>query len=274
MSQRTIFFVSDQTGITAETLGHSLLTQFEGITFRQVTLPFVETVDKAKEASRKINLAAQVEGVRPIVFSTLVRDELADVLQQSQCLFLDMFDAFIGPLERELNVTATQRIGREQREPDSEDYNRRIDAVNYALAHDDGLAVHDYGEADLILVGVSRSGKTPTSLYMALNWGILVANYPLTDDDLETDDMPSSLSDFREKLFGLTIDAGRLVEIRNERRPESKYASARQVGYELRTALSLFKRHRIPFIDTTKTSIEEISTTVLQKTGIERRARP
>ena len=270
MSRRTVFFVSDQTGVTAETLGHSLMTQFEGLEFRSVTLPFVSTLDKAHEAVRRIDRAAQAEGVRPIVFSTLVQDELRDVLMTANALFLDLFSAFVGPLERELNTRSTHRAGRAHGIADLAANTTRINATNFALANDDGSG-GDYAHADVVLVGVSRVGKTPTCVYMALQYGVFAANYPLTEEDLEAGRLPRRLEPFRAKLYGLTIRPERLQQIRSERRPDSRYASRTQVQYELRAADALFSRYSIPVLDTSESSIEEIASRVMNTTGIERR---
>ena len=272
-SRRTVFFVSDQTGVTAETMGHSLLTQFEGLEFRPVTLPFVSSVDKAEEVVRRINRTAAEEGVRPIIFSTLVQDELRNIVMGSEALFLDFFEAFVGPLERELDRRSTHRAGRAHGMADLAAYTMRINATNFTLSNDDGSG-GDYQRADLILIGVSRSGKTPTCLYMALQYGIFAANYPLTEDDLENGSLPARLVPHRSKLYGLTIKPERLQQIRNERRPESRYASRQQVQYELRAAESLFRRYEVPFLDTTECSIEEIASRILNNTGTERRLRP
>ena len=270
MSRRTVFFVSDQTGVTAETLGHSLMTQFEGLEFRPVTLPFVSSLDKAEEAVRRIDRAALEEGLRPIVFSTLVQDELRDVLMRANALFLDLFSAFVGPLERELHTRSTHRAGRAHGIADLAAYTTRINATNFALANDDGTG-GDYAHADVVLIGVSRVGKTPTCVYMALQYGVFAANYPLTEDDLEAGRLPARLDPFRAKLYGLTIRPERLQQIRTERRPESRYASRAQVLYELRTADALFARHAIPSLDTSESSIEEIASRIMNSTGIERR---
>jgi [pyruvate, water dikinase]-phosphate phosphotransferase / [pyruvate, water dikinase] kinase len=273
VTRRTVFFVSDQTGVTAETMGHSLLTQFEGLEFRPVTLPFVSNIDKAQEAVRKINHAAAEEGVRPIIFSTLVQDDLRDIVMRSEALFLDFFAAFVGPLERELDTRSTHRAGRAHGMADLAAYTTRINATNFSLANDDGAGT-GYAHADVVVIGVSRSGKTPTCLYMALQYGIFAANYPLTDEDLEAGELPARLSAHRDKLYGLTIKPERLQQIRNERRPESRYASPQQVQYELRAAEALFQRYSIPFLDTTECSIEEIASRIIENSGIERRLRP
>jgi [pyruvate, water dikinase]-phosphate phosphotransferase / [pyruvate, water dikinase] kinase len=273
VSHRTVFFVSDQTGVTAETMGHSLLTQFGGFEFRSVTLPFVSGVDKAHEAVRRINRTAEEEGARPIIFSTLVQDEVRDVVMTANGLFLDFFAAFVGPLERELDVRATHLAGRAHGMSDIASYTARINATNYALANDDGGGA-DYEHADLIVIGVSRSGKTPTCLYMALQYGVFAANYPLTEDDLEAGKLPTLLEPHRHKLYALTITPERLHQIRNERRPDSRYASRQQVQYELRAAANLFARYGIPVLDTTECSIEEIASRMLSNTGVGRRVRP
>ena len=272
--KRTVFFVSDQTGITAETLGHSLMTQFDGIEFRQVTVPFISTVDKAMEAVRKIDLVGKHEGVRPIIFSTLVQEDVRNIVRGSSAFFLDFFDPFLSPLENELNTQSSHAMSRTHRNADTHSYAMRIDATNFALANDDGSVVRDYERADVILIGVSRSGKTPTCLYLAMQYGIFAANYPLTEDDLESRKLPRGLEQHSRKLFGLTIKADRLQQIRNERRPDSRYSSPSQVAFEVRAAESLFERHGIPMIDATECSIEEISSRILDRTGIERRLRP
>ena len=268
MNNRTVFFVSDQTGITAETLGHSLMTQFDGLKFRSVTVPFIDTEDKATEIVRRINLTAEVEGTRPIVFATFVKEELRLMIQNSRCLCLDFFDAFIGPLERELEARSTHTMGKAHGIPNTHMYDRRIDAMNYALENDDGATMRNYENADVILIGVSRSGKTPTCLYMALHYGIFSANYPLTDEVFETGALPPSIEAQRDKLYGLTISADRLRQVRNERRPDSTYASPKQVGFELRTAEAIFSKRGIPYLDTSECSIEEFASTILHNKGL------
>lgn len=272
--KRTVFFVSDQTGVTAETMGHSLLTQFEGLDFRPVTLPFISTLDKAQEAVGKINAVAAEDGAQPIVFSTLVDDEIRDVVKRAGCLYLDFFGAFLGPMEQELQQASSHAAGRAHGMTDLDAYTARINATNFALANDDGTQTRDYDRADVILVGVSRSGKTPTCVYMALQYGIYAANFPLTEDDLERGRLPDSVGPHRRKLFGLTIRPDRLQQIRHERRPDSKYASMPQCTFEVREAERLLDRHGIPYLDTADCSIEEISSRILERMAIERRTRP
>jgi [pyruvate, water dikinase]-phosphate phosphotransferase / [pyruvate, water dikinase] kinase len=270
---RTVFFVSDHSGVTAETLGHSLLSQFEGISFRAVTLPFISTLDKAEEALKTINATAVTDGAAPIIFSTLVRETERQVVKRASGLFLDFFDAFLAPLEAELGQLSSHQLGRAHGMLDMASYMTRIDATNFALANDDGGHSREYDRADVILIGVSRSGKTPTCLYLALQYGIYAANYPLTEEDLESSELPKPLRTFGGKLFGLTIDPERLKQIRAVRRPDSRYASAQQVAYELRAAEALFVRLGVPHIDTTHCSVEEISSRILQVCSIPRRLR-
>jgi hypothetical protein len=272
--KRTVFFVSDQTGVTAETMGHSLLTQFDGLEFRAITLPFVATPDKGAEARQRIDVTGAAEGAPPIVFSTLVKDDVRDVVKAANCVFLDFFDAFLAPLEAALGAKSSHAAGRAHGMADLGAYTARINATNFALANDDGSNTRDYPRADVILIGVSRSGKTPTCLYMALQYGIYAANYPLTEDDLESTGLPAALAPHLARLYGLTIRPERLQQIRHERRPDSRYASAQQVAYEVRAAEALFNRLGIPFLDTTSCSIEELCSRIMHKTGFERRLRP
>jgi len=274
MHRRTVFFVSDSTGVTAETLGRSLLTQFDTANFNQVTLPFVDTIDKADEAVATINRTAADEGERPIIFSTMVRDDIREHLLPVEGLFLDFFQTFISPLEAELGVRSSHASGKAHGLTNEAQYDERIEATNFALSNDDGAQIRDYNKADVILLGVSRSGKTPTCLYLALSYGVYAANFPLSEDELESGKLPKVLEPYRSKLYGLTIEPARLQQIRKERRSTGRYSTIQQVNYEIRAAEQLFKRCRIDFLDTTHSSIEEIASSILASTGIERRIRP
>ncbi|HEY0063510.1 pyruvate, water dikinase regulatory protein [Massilia sp. CF038] len=269
-SARTVFFVSDGTGITAETFGHAVLTQFD-LRFRQIRLPFIDTVDKAYDAMRKINDAFKADHQRPIVFSTLVKPDLSDVIRKANGMHMDLIQTFVAPLEQELGVMSTHTIGRSHNIVDSEEYKNRIEAINFSLAHDDGQSHKNLASADVILVGVSRSGKTPTSLYLAMQYGIKAANYPLIPDDFERGKLPSSLPPFRAKIFGLSITPERLSEIRHERRAGSKYASIENCRYEVNEAELMMKREGIRWLSSTTKSIEEIATTILQEIKPDRR---
>ncbi|MBL8445345.1 MAG: kinase/pyrophosphorylase [Zoogloeaceae bacterium] len=262
---RCVFFISDGTGITSETLGHSLLAQFPGARLRQVRIPFVDNLDKAIEVSNQIREAARRDGVRPIVFSTLVSREIIAATRDADALFIDLFEQFIGPLETELGVRSTHTVGRFHGIADSSDYKARIEAINFAMTHDDGVSTNgELSDADVVLVGVSRSGKTPTSLYLAMQFGVKAANYPLIPEDFERNKLPGELHNFRKKLFGLTIAPERLVQIRQERRPDSRYASLENCRYEIEAAQKLMRRENIPWLDSTTKSIEEISAVILQ----------
>jgi regulator of PEP synthase PpsR (kinase-PPPase family) len=260
----TVFFVSDGTGITAETFGNSILNQF-AVKPRHVRRPFIDSADKAHQVVREINHTAEVEGKRPIVFITLVdREVLAIVKDLSKGMVLDMFNTFIEPLEAEFGVTSNHRVGRFSDISKSQEYTDRIEAINFSLAHDDGQSARNLESADVILIGVSRSGKTPTSLYLAMQHGVKAANCPLIPEDFERGKLPSSLLPHRRKCFGLTIDPERLNQIRNERRPNSKYAALENCRYEVREAEAMMRREGISWLSSTHKSIEEIATTILR----------
>ena len=262
--ERTVYFVSDGTGITAENLAHSLLSQFEGVRFRQIRIPFVDCHEKAAAAVERINESSRREGTRPIVFTTLVDNELSQIVHTSNAFCLSFFETFLAPLEAELGARSTHTVGRLHGSADSYDYKNRIEAINYTLSHDDGITNHGLEEADVILVGVSRCGKTPTSLYLAMQFGVKAANFPLIPEDFERNTLPGSIERFREKLFGLTIRPERLNQIRSERRPGSNYASLDNCRYEIREAEKLMRRESIRWLDSSAKSIEEISATVMQ----------
>ena len=274
MNERTIFFISDHTGVTAETLGHSLLTQFDKQDFRQVTVPFIDTDDKARETVQRINEAARLTSMRPIIFSTMLEDSRREIIKRANGMHLDIFNVFLEPLEKEFGEKGSQTGGRAHGMSDFNSYMKRIDATNFALANDDGGITQNYETADVILIGVSRSGKTPTCLYLALQYGIYAANFPLTDLECESGKLSNILVKYKKKLLGLTITAKRLQQIRKERRPLGRYSSMQQVRFELRESEKIFKRYGISCIDTTEFSIEEIASKILEDTGVERRVRP
>ena len=269
--RRTVFFVSDGTGITVEMLGHSLLTQFEGIEFHQFTLPFIDSVAKAEDCVARIDQSAGAGNGRPLVFTTLVNTEVRNVVRRADAFFMDFFETFLGPLEGELGEKSSHTIGRSHSARDIKVYSNRIEAVNFALAHDDGVSSRDLEKADVILVGVSRSGKTPTSLYLSLQFGIRAANCPLIPEDFDRMRLPAALQDYHGKLFGLSIAPERLREIRNERRPNSKYADLENCRYEVEQAEKLMSREGIRWANSTTKSIEEIATTIMQEFKLERK---
>ena len=272
MPNPTVFFVSDGTGITAETFGNAILAQFE-VKFRHIRIPFVDTVDKAHQAVRQILHTGEIEGRRPIVFTTLVNMEVLSVILegcQEKTMLMDMFSIFENPLEKELGIKSNHRVGRFSDASKSQEYRDRIEAINFSLAHDDGQLNRDLESSDVILVGVSRSGKTPTSLYLAMQHGLKASNYPLIPEDFERRQLPPALVPHKKKIFGLTIQPERLSEIRNERRPDSKYASLANCRHEVAEAEAMMRRAGIRWLSTTNKSIEEIATTILQEINPER----
>jgi regulator of PEP synthase PpsR (kinase-PPPase family) len=251
-------------------LGHSLLTQFEGIQFNEVTKPFIDSIDKARALVEEINQAAADDGARALVFCTLVNPEIEQALIGANALVVDCFQFFIVILEQELGLRSARVMGRSHSAGDLDHYHRRIEAVNFALSHDDGISTRDLAEADIILVGVSRSGKTPTCLYMALQYGIRTANYPLVAEDFNRNSLPPQLHHLRRKLYGLTIQPERLQLVRNERRPGSRYSTLSNCQFEVRAAEALLRQEGVPYIDTTSKSIEEIAATILHDTRLVR----
>lgn len=265
LQKRTVFIISDGTGITAETFGHSVLSQFtHKFSFHQEREPFVNSPERAKDVSEKINLTAERENALPIVFSTIVDPEINNYLRNSNCIYMDIFAACVENLEVKLETKSNPSIGRSHINASSEEYRQRIEAINFTLAHDDGQFVHDLEHADVIFIGVSRCGKTPTSLYLAMQYSIKAANFPLIPEDFERGSLPSTLLPHRHKLFGLSINPERLHEVRQERRPGSEYASLEQCKYEVAEAERMMRRENIAWLSTTTKSIEEISTTVLK----------
>lgn len=269
--KRTIFFISDGTGITAETLGHSLLTQFEQMQFEKITVPYVDTPEKAQTTIEQINQTAHRDGIRPLIFATLVNPEIRTLIATSHGLLFDFFKTFIDPLEAELNTRSSHSIGRMHGVVDYDAYMTRINAVNYTLSHDDGISTQNYGKADLILVGISRCGKTPTCLYLAMQFGIFAANYPFTEEDMGNLKLPPALQKYCSKLFGLTIDPSRLHAIRQQRRPNSTYSSIEQCQLEVKKVEKLFHHEKIPYLSSASRSIEEIASSILATMGIKRR---
>ncbi len=271
-TERTVFIVSDSTGITAETFSHSVLSQFEEVKFLPVRIPFIDSVEKAVEAANRINRCAEKEMQAPLVFSTLVDPEASDAIRLANCTFLDLFGTFVRPIETALGMKSSHSVGRSHMGGLTKEYNNRIEAINFSLAHDDGQFIHGLEQADVILVGVSRCGKTPTSLYLAMQYAVKAANFPLIPEDFERGTLPSTLAPYRNKLFGLSIHPDRLAEVRNERRPNSQYASLTQCRQEVAEAERLMRMENIAWLSTTTRSIEEISTKVLEEVGLNRQS--
>lgn len=272
-ARRRVFFISDRTGITAEILGRTLLTQFRDVEFHKHTLPFVDTAEKARAALKEINDYAHRETPRPLIVSTLIDDKVREIIQTADALCIDLFAGFIQKLETELGMESSHALGLTHGIGDELAYQKRIDAIHYALLHDDGLSTGNYAAAEVILVGVSRTGKTPTSLYLAMQYGIHAANYPLTPDDFERRDLPKPLQPHRDRLYGLTIHPERLARIRNERKPGSSYASLENCRKELDAANAIMKTAGLRILDTSTKSVEEIAISILHDTGLMERVR-
>ena len=267
---RSAFYISDSTAITAEVFGHALLSLFPE-EFNHVTIPFVETIKKAQQVNKQIEKSFQDSGMRPLVFHTIINARVKEIISSSAGISYSFLDQFVAPLENELGVEAKPEKHRTH-SIHEQTYDIRIQAVNFAMANDDGADPKNYDEADIILIGVSRSGKTPTSLYLALQYGINAANYPFTEDDMVNAlKLPNVLHAHKEKLFGLTINAKLLHQIRSERRVNSRYASLKQCQMELKETEDLYRREKIPFINSTRFSVEEISAKILAETGLQRR---
>jgi regulator of PEP synthase PpsR (kinase-PPPase family) len=260
--------------VTAETIGHSLLSLFGGRAFHTVTMPFVLNPGQATGVVARINALGAEQKSKPIVFCTVVDKDTRTIIKQANALVLDLFSTFVGQLEAELGaeagVAGVPAMHGAKTDPT---YAARIDATNYALANDDGAGARDYRSANVVLIGVSRSGKTPTCLYLALQYGVFAANCPLTEDELEAGALPKALVPHKQKLYGLILKPERLQQIRSERRPGSRYASAQQVQYELRAAQALFDRLGVPHLDVTECSIEEIASRIMDQMGLARHAR-
>ena len=267
---RTVFCVSDHTGVTAEVLAHSLMARFEDVEATYLTRPFVDDAKKVDALVNEID-SVTLDGSTPIVFSTIIDANLLEQLQRASGLVVDLFEGFVGTLSSELKAEPTATIGRYHSIGDTAAYQVRLDAVEYVLTTDDGLGLDQYDDADVIVVGVSRVGKTPTCLYLAMQYGIRAANFPLTPESLDDRRLPEVLRPHTDKLFGLSIDPIQLFHIRQKRRPGGSYATLERCGSEVETAEQIFRTNRIPNLDTTARSIEEISASIIERVDLERR---
>ncbi len=265
---RKAYFISNGTAITVETLGHSLLAQFPSLHFKTRTIPFVDTEEKARAVSEEIDRDFSQENTLPIVVSTMANPELKAIIGQCKALILDPFSDFLPRLEKTLGTSSSHQSGHRISNPSL--YESRIEAIDYSLIHDDGGKTRNYHESDIILIGVSRTGKTPSCLYLALQFGLKAANYPITEEDMESDRLPEPIRAFKGRLYGLTTDANRLVNIREERRPNSRYSSLEQCRFEISAAEEMYYKHNIKFINTTTISVEEIAARIVEDTGLHR----
>ncbi len=270
---RTAFFISDGTAITAERLGRAILSQFDSVAFETYVIPYVDNVERAKIAVEQINFAYEKSQLLPLVFDTIVDDDIRATINSANACNLDTYEGLIGRISETIGVLPDTHSGHAHDNIDSDNYKSRIDAVHFALDNDDGGRTRHYDKADIILIGASRSGKTPTSLYLAMQFGIRAANYPLTEEDLQNDfyKLPPALKPYKNKIFGLSIDTDRLAKIRQERMAGSRYASYNQCQQELKSIHGIYTTNDIPYIDVSEISIEEIATRILQITGLKRR---
>jgi [pyruvate, water dikinase]-phosphate phosphotransferase / [pyruvate, water dikinase] kinase len=270
LDRRTVFFLSDRTGITVDVFGNSLLSQFDELEFHRVYIPYIDSEEKLADAIERIEEAAEEEHHPPLVFSTLVNSGLRKQLRHANCHVYDLFDTFMHAMEMDLKTRAARAVGRTHGIRNLAEYERRVDSMNFTLNYDDGAKLRDLGQAEVILIGVSRSGKTPTCLYLSLQYGIYAANYPLTPDDLDHKGLPAVLLPHRERMVGLTILPERLYRVRQARRPDSQYASLETCRREVRQAEELYQRTGVPMINSSSLSIEEIATEILHKMHLRR----
>jgi len=271
---RHVYFLSNRTAITAETLGHSLLAQFPDTAFTTVTIPFVDSEPKAQKILERIRISFERSKLKPIVISTMADEKISAIIHQSDALIIDPFERFLPDLEAELHAHSIHESGQSHRIINQSLYESRIEAIDFSMVHDDGATTKLYNKTDIIVIGVSRSGKTPTCLYLALQYGLKAANYPITEEDMDSEQLPPTVRQYKRKLFGLTTNPKRLAHIREERRPASRYASLEQCRYEIRAVEQMYQQHRIPFINTATMSIEEIATKVVEVSGLHRLNRP
>ncbi|MCH8500296.1 MAG: kinase/pyrophosphorylase [Aliidiomarina sp.] len=264
---RTAFYISDGTALTSETFGHAILSLFP-VEFQHKTFPFIDEAEKAHRAVDEINLAYAENGERPLIFHTFVDPSIKKIITQSEGVCYDFLDHYVAPVQAELGVAAQPKTNRTHGL--NQDYNFRIDAINYTLENDDGVTTRNYAEADIILVGASRTGKTPTCIYLALQYGIKAANYPLTEEDMDNLELPYDLKMHRHKLFGLTIDVDRLQSIREARRAGSRYSSLEQCQFEINEIEGLYRREAIPFLNSTHASVEELAAKIMTAARLKR----
>lgn len=264
---RTAFYISDGTALTSETFGHAVLSLFP-VQIKPRTLSFIDSPEKARQAVLEINAAYAESNEKPLIFHTIIDAEIKQIITSSAGIAYDFIDQYIAPIQAELGVAPEPRTNRTHGL--HQDYTFRIDAVDYTLANDDGVTTKNYSEADIILIGASRTGKTPTCLYLALHYGVKAANYPLTEDDMHGLTLPHDLKLHRHKLFGLTIDAERLQQIRDNRMANSRYASLSQCEKEIFHIENLYQREAIPYLNSTHASVEEIAAKIMSITKLKR----
>ncbi len=262
---KDIYYISDSTGILAINLGQALICQFPEINFHEEKFPFIKTVIEANNTIKYI--LEQSSGRLPIIFSTLVEPKIRKIFDHPQVELFDVCEVFLSRLENCLEAKALMLPG-SSRQTDDVSMARRVEAINYCLSHDDGTKLDEYNEADVVLLGVSRAGKTPVSVYLSSHMGLKSANYPLTNTDLDRYFLPEGVSRNRKKAVGLTTSAELLHSMRQKRYPDSNYARRNTCLQELEQAKQIFFKYDIPVIDTFGKSIEEIAAQIFQEIGL------
>jgi [pyruvate, water dikinase]-phosphate phosphotransferase / [pyruvate, water dikinase] kinase len=271
-----VFFLSDSTGISAETMGNALLIQFPDVRFERTLIPFISSIEEARDVVARLDAVLDSGGRTPLVFATAASDEVRLELVKTRCPVIDFFGLHMERVESILETQGVHAAARLHGVGDIKRYNSRMQAVEYTIEHDDGQSLRSLDKADVVLLAPSRCGKTPTAMYLALQHGLFVANYPIVEEDLESSQLPRPVRHLRDRCFGLMTTPARLSAVRQERRPNSRYASLEQCTFELRQTEAIFKLHDLPVVDSATKSVEEISTMILQtlKTKTKPRPRP
>ena len=267
-NSKDIYYVSDSTGILSTNLGQSLLCQFPEIHFHEEQFPFIRSV---KEARATLKYILKNSGGRsPIIFSTIMLPEVLKVFDTPEVELFDMYVAFLDRLERSLEVQPLRLPGF-YRHTDNVSISKRVEAIHYTLEHDDGTKIDELDDADVILVGVSRSGKTPASVYLATQMGLKAANFPLTIEFLTQYSLPEAIKRNIKRTVGLTTSPEMLRKVREKRYAASNYAKLVTCLEELDQAKNIFLKNKIPVVNTEGKSIEETATQIMQEIGLSRK---
>jgi regulator of PEP synthase PpsR (kinase-PPPase family) len=256
-----IHLVSDSTGETLNAMARAVCARFENV------LPIEHYYALVRSPRQLERALADIEDAPGMVMHTIVDDTLRAALEEG-CRRLDMpciaaLDPLVSALSRYLGAALTRRVGA-QHALDT-DYFNRMDALNYAIGHDDGQGGQELDQADVVLVGVSRTSKTPTCIYLA-HRGIRAANFPLVPGR----PVPEALSRLSSALVvGLTISPDRLIQIRRNRllslkeSRDTAYTDTEAVREEVVQARRLYERQGWPVIDVTRRSVEETAAAIL-----------
>lgn len=265
---KDIYYISDSTAILVKNLGHSLICQFPEINFIEEKFPFVNSVKEAQKVLAHI--LKRSGGRQPIVFSTIMNEDVRNVFNNSEIEFIDAYGHFLTRLEDCLEATAL-RVAGYYRTTTEVDLAKRAENINFSLEHDDGTGLDGYPAADVILLGISRTGKTPISVYLATQMGLKAANFPLIDKYLTEYRLPDQIVRSKHKAVGLTTTPELLSSIRERRLPGSNYARLSTCLEEMDQADKIYKKYKIPTISSAGKSIEEIATQVSQELKLSKR---